>query len=284
MGKVAILLACLIWGMCGWKAHTWSASRTQQRTQWTAQLTALQEARTALAAGGTANPYDILRALPPTCVPPSLLSLLIRRGTPLDGSLAAAEETLRTTLHADSQRRNALAGVRATVLIMVALPVFGILLGMVLGAHPMRFFAQGAGSLALLAGVSLHTAGLWWIRRMVDGLPSPLDSSVTQLPLLAALLRAGVHVDDACAQLPPTPTCCANLLQLSVQQGAPIADQLDALARDRQRQALATCEEAAQEMGVLLARPLGVCFLPAFMMLGVLPTVAELGGAFLHLA
>ncbi|WQD13479.1 MAG: hypothetical protein U1U88_001744 [Lawsonella clevelandensis] len=105
----------------------------------------------------------------------------------------------------------------------------------------------------MLAGVGLQTAGLWWIRDMVDGLPSPLDTSVSQLPLLAALLRAGMHVDDARAQLPPTPACCANLLQLSARQGAPIADQLEALARDRQRQALATCEEAARRWST--ARP-----------------------------
>ena len=283
MGKLAILLACLIWGICGWKAHSWAVAQTHQRTRWEEQLTTLHETRTALAAGGTTTAHEILRTIPPECVPHLLLCLLIRQGTPLDGTLAAAEETLRTSLHADSQRRNALAGVRATALIMVALPIFGILLGIVLGVHPLRFFAHGGGSLALLAGVGLQTAGLWWIRDMVDGLPSPLDTSVSQLPLLAALLRAGMHVDDARAQLPPTPACCANLLQLSARQGAPIADQLEALARDRQRQALATCEEAAQEMGVLLARPLGVCFLPAFMLLGVLPTVLELGGAFFHI-
>ncbi|WP_296238497.1 hypothetical protein [uncultured Lawsonella sp.] len=283
MGKLAIPLACLIWGICGWKAHSWTVDQTLQRTRWEEQLTTLHEARTALAAGGTTTAHETLRTIPPECVPHLLLCLLIRQGTPLDGTLAAAEETLRTSLHADSQRRNALAGVRATVLIMVALPIFGILLGIVLGVHPLRFFAHGGGSLALLAGVGLQTAGLWWIRHMVDGLPSPLDTSVSQLPLLAALLRAGMHVDDARAQLPPTPACCANLLQLSARQGAPIADQLEALARDRQRQALATCEEAAQEMGVLLARPLGVCFLPAFILLGVLPTVLELGGAFFHI-
>ena len=93
MGKLAILLACLIWGVWGWKVHHWAAAQTHQRTRWVNQLTTLQESRTALSTGGTAA-YETLRNLPPDCVPQLLLGLLIRRGTPLDGTLAAAEETL----------------------------------------------------------------------------------------------------------------------------------------------------------------------------------------------
>ena len=57
---------------------------------------------------------------------------------------------------------------------------------------------------------------------------------------------------------------------------------LQNMLRDQQAQALAHCEEATEEMSVLLARPLGLCFLPAFMLLGVVPTVLELGGSYMQ--
>lgn len=277
MNKLLVLVSLGVLAWCGWRVHQWSTARKQQHSQWTMHLAALHTARMELAAGRLTAP-----TVPAECVPPTILRLLLRRGTPLDGVLAAAEDTLRTRLHAYAHQRSALAGVRATALIMAALPLMGMVLGVLLGAHPLHFLTHGWGSAVLLAGTLLQAAGLGWIRRMAERLPPPLDESLTALPLLAALLRAGMHVEDAYAHLPPTPPCCHNLLRFSARHGAPIAAQLEVLARDQQRQALAQHEEATEEMGVLLARPLGACFLPAFMLLGVLPIVIELGGSYLH--
>jgi len=60
--------------------------------------------------------------------------------------------------------------------------------------------------------------------------------------------------------------------------GASPAAMLDALAVDqRERQRLAG-EAAARRAGVAMVAPLGLCFLPAFVLLGVVPLVAGLLG------
>ena len=41
----------------------------------------------------------------------------------------------------------------------------------------------------------------------------------------------------------------------------------------------ARAEDAARRVGVAAAVPLGVCLLPAFLLLGVVPTVASLFGS-----
>ena len=51
------------------------------------------------------------------------------------------------------------------------------------------------------------------------------------------------------------------------------------LADELQQESLARAEDTARRVGVAAAIPLGACLLPAFMLLGVVPTVASLFGS-----
>lgn len=63
-----------------------------------------------------------------------------------------------------------LAGPRATVVILTALPVFGMLLGSGFGADPLTVLVNGAlGGALCLAGATFLAAGLAWTERIVDG-------------------------------------------------------------------------------------------------------------------
>jgi len=55
--------------------------------------------------------------------------------------------------------------------------------------------------------------------------------------------------------------------------GAPTADTLSGLAEDERERLRWTAEAAARRAGVLAVGPLAVCFLPAFLLLGVVPVV-----------
>ena len=66
----------------------------------------------------------------------------------------------------------------------------------------------------------------------------------------------------------------------SAEHGAPLAESLTRLAADRRRQRRAVSQQRARSVGVKAAGPLAVCFLPAFMLVGVVPTIA---GGFQHL-
>ncbi|MFI2753581.1 type II secretion system F family protein [Cellulomonas sp. P22] len=59
--------------------------------------------------------------------------------------------------------------------------------------------------------------------------------------------------------------------------GATLRAQAAAVRRDRRRAA----REAAARMGVHLVLPLGLCFLPAFVLLGLVPVMLSLAGGLL---
>jgi tight adherence protein B len=62
----------------------------------------------------------------------------------------------------------ALAGPRSSSALLAVLPLVGIGLGTVMGAHPVRFlFASNAGSTVLLVGVGLDVAGWVWTAALV---------------------------------------------------------------------------------------------------------------------
>lgn len=63
----------------------------------------------------------------------------------------------------------ALAGARATAVLLAALPGLGILLGQLIGAHPVRFLlGGGSGGWLLMVGTGLVCAGMLWADRIVD--------------------------------------------------------------------------------------------------------------------
>ncbi len=65
----------------------------------------------------------------------------------------------------------ALAGARATAMILASLPALGVLLGQLVGADPVGFLlGGGAGGALLVVGVTLICVGIVWADRIVDRL------------------------------------------------------------------------------------------------------------------
>jgi pilus assembly protein TadC len=65
----------------------------------------------------------------------------------------------------------------------------------------------------------------------------------------------------------------------SAESGAAVARSLERLAEDLRAARTVNVEAAAQRVGVLIVLPLGLCFLPAFVLAGIVPViVAVLGG------
>ncbi len=72
----------------------------------------------------------------------------------------------------------------------------------------------------------------------------------------------------------------ARTMVRTLQSGAPVTGGLTRLADDIRRDRRTQSQLKARNVGVKAAGPLALCFLPAFMAVGVVPTVA---GAFEHL-
>ena len=88
------------------------------------------------------------------------------------GPVADVLDRLGEVLDADAQTRAALAAAlaapRATITLLAALPVLGVVLGESLGAHPLRLLLHRPLGWALLcAAVALDVTGVAWTRLLV---------------------------------------------------------------------------------------------------------------------
>jgi pilus assembly protein TadC len=73
----------------------------------------------------------------------------------------------------------------------------------------------------------------------------------------------------------------ARALARAADGGAPVAAAVSRLAAEARADARARGEQAARRVGVLAVAPLGLCFLPAFVLLGVVPVIVGLAGPLL---
>ncbi|WP_197505216.1 type II secretion system F family protein [Mycobacterium sp. 1245499.0] len=73
-----------------------------------------------------------------------------------------------------------------------------------------------------------------------------------------------------------------RLARRSASSGAALAGGVAELAEDSRHDAAHAASAAAERAGVLIAGPLGLCFLPAFVCLGIVPVVAGLAGQVLQ--
>ena len=106
-------------------------------------------------------------------------------------------------------------------------------------------------------------------------LPGP---AADRLEGVRARLDLGVdptEVWDALAE-DPVLAPLARTMARAARSGARVADAVDRLSADLARQARARSEDRARTVGVRAAVPLGLCLLPAFLLIGIVPTVAGL--------
>lgn len=173
------------------------------------------------------------------------------------------------------------------------------------------FFAGGAvgAGLAVVAG-----AGCWWftarleppsVRRRRERLTAAVPHAVD---LMAACLAVGLSPDAAVEQIteavdPPLADELATIstrlrlgvdpvtvwrdlaghpelgglgrtVSRAVESGASVTEAMLRLADDLRRRSRAEVESKARAVGVNAALPLGLCLLPAFVLVGVVPLVA----------
>ena len=94
-----------------------------------------------------------------------------RHGIALADAVTGIEEGLRAERARLRATEVELAGIRATILLLAALPLFGLAMGVALGANPLDTLLHSTfGQLGLLVGVGLELIGLLWTDRLVASL------------------------------------------------------------------------------------------------------------------
>jgi Flp pilus assembly protein TadB len=97
-----------------------------------------------------------------------------------------------------------------------------------------------------------------------------------ELSRVAALLSLGTSADEAWSAVARDPVIgsVAAIAARSAGSGIRLADALSRCARSQREELHAASVAKAEGVGVLALLPLGLCFLPAFICLGVIPVVA----------
>lgn len=109
--------------------------------------------------------------------------------------------------------------------------------------------------------------------------PAGLAHRLTRAGNLLALgADAAVAWDQRQSPADPHGAALARMARRSAESGAALAKGAAELADQVRSEAGAAAEAAAGRASVLIAGPLGVCFLPAFICLGVVPVVVGLAG------
>ncbi len=67
----------------------------------------------------------------------------------------------------------------------------------------------------------------------------------------------------------------ADTIARSADSGASMASGLERLAESLRNEGIVRVESTAQRLGVLMVLPLGLCFLPAFVLAGIVPVIAS---------
>jgi tight adherence protein B len=206
-------------------------------------------------------------------------------GAPLAPALRAYAGSLRSLAQTQRDARTALAGPVATGRIVMALPVVGVLFGVALGFDTVgTLLGSPVGWACAAVGGALIGAGALWNRRLVaaarptDAAPG-VDCDLTAIAVSggAALPRARAAVAAALERFAlPASGRVEEVLALAVRAGVPAAELLRAEADEARADARADAQAKAAKLGVRLMLPLGVCVLPSFMVLGVLPLIASI--------
>ena len=137
-----------------------------------------------------------------------------------------------------------------------------------------RILAELPMAIDLLAAC-LRGGGAWHesVEAVADAIGDPLGS---ELARVAAHIRLGADPAEEWLSLTNEPILAplGRAAARAATGGAPVAATLARLARDQRRTARAAASARARTAGVRAVAPLGLCFLPAFVLLGIVPAVA----------
>lgn len=119
------------------------------------------------------------------------------------------------------------------------------------------------------------------VDRAVDAVASAIGPPTSDvLGRVVAALRLGLTPHEAWRHAAQEPALAriSEAFERSSRTGAPLAEVLRGLAHDERQRSRRDLEVAARSAGVRAVGPLAACFLPAFVLLGVVPVVASMAG------
>jgi tight adherence protein B len=225
-------------------------------------------------------------------------AVAVETGAPLAGCLHQLARAQRALGQAQRDIDAALAGPRSTARLVMGLPLIGLLFGLLLGFDTLGTLLGTVPGLVCLTTATVLMLAAWrWSSVMVRRATPQSSAPGLAIDLTAIAMTSGASVDRAVAAVrsalarfdPGGPrtrqrpssrmragrdeedAAIAGVLALSRAAGAPAADLLRGEADQMRRDARSNAQHAAASLATRLMLPLGLCVLPAFMLVGVAP-------------
>jgi tight adherence protein B len=204
-------------------------------------------------------------------------------GASLAPSLREFASSLRDVAQNQRDLAVALAAPTVTARMVMVLPVVGVVFGMALGFNTIAtLFTTVPGLVCLLLGTTMMLLARLWNRRLLAAAQPTRFTPGLSLDLMAIAVSGGASLARARASLDAARVSCGlvddgsaemieNVLSLSRRAGVPAAALLRSEAVEARRNARSDGQRTAATLAVTLMLPLGLCILPAFMLLGVAP-------------
>lgn len=196
-------------------------------------------------------------------------------GAPLARTLRGMAEALRDAEQARDDIRVALAEPTATARLVGWLPLVAVGLALLLGFDVVAMVRHPVGATCLIVGVLLMATAHRWTRRLVARARPVGGVPGMSAELLAIALSSGVSARRAEEVLASVDVALApadrEVLGLSTAAGVPAVDLLRATADLERHRARIEGRMRAAQLTSRLLLPLGVCTLPAFLLIGVAP-------------
>lgn len=222
-------------------------------------------------------------------------TVALHSGAPLAATLERFAAALRDLDGVARRREVLLAGPRSTIRLVASLPPLSLVLATLLGFDPWPAFRIPLGVIAVIFGGLLLVLGIAWAHAMARRVADTDWVAGWAMELCSVALAGGGAAEAALRIVADCGDAArAKWLRFAeLRASGPVwqvlheADRLGsgaqalllaAAATERER-ALAGLERAAERLGIRILVPLGVCVLPSFVLLGVVPVlIAVMGG------
>lgn len=208
-------------------------------------------------------------------------------GAPLADVLRSIAEALRDAASAADDVRVALAEPAGTARLLLWMPLAGLLLGVALGFDAWGVIVGNPlGAACVVTGLLfIVLARLWTQALLRRARPQPGTPGMAA-ELVGVALAGGAPIDRAVELVAETRVVDAagrdrvqEVLDLSRAAGVPAVELLRATAAQDRHRARIHGRLRAARLSTRLLLPLGVCTLPAFLLLGVAPLLLSVFAA-----
>jgi Flp pilus assembly protein TadB len=223
----------------------------------------------------------------------ALAWVLLAAAITLSGRRAARHDEPRAHPRRMSRRALGLCGAAAVTVALVALgglavggvtalvlaPLAGVLLGR-LADRPPRSHPDGSLALALDLTAAALRSGQPLAAALALTAPTLSSATCREWSRVAGLLALGADPEQAWSSLAHDPVLApvAMAARRTADSGARLARAFTQTAAEIRASIHAAALARAHRAGVLAMAPLGLCFLPAFICLGIVPTIAGIAG------